>query len=231
MRRLFLILACILVFLVIAVPALIMWSAVYTESGLQFVARHIPHRIAGVQLNISGVTGTLASGIHVERFELDHELVHLTVTDIAGRVSVAPLILQTIRGHAGHVGNAHVQIKPRVHPSTPSPPVFLPRWLLISIEAARVDQATLTVFNGVRLAARDITGAAVIRHTVIRFFQADGRLEDAHISAIGELLAADPIGMEVKGRLEWQPAGQPAYTVSGSARGDLNVLHIVAHSV
>jgi autotransporter translocation and assembly factor TamB len=231
MRRLLLILACVLVFLVIAVPALIIWSAVYTESGLQFVARHVPHRIAGVQLDISGVSGTLASGVHVERFELDHELVHLSVTDIAGRVTPAPLILQTIRVHDGHVGNAVIQVKRRVHPSTPSPPVFLPRWLLISIEAARVDQATLTVFNGVRLAAHDISGAAVIRHTVIRFFQADGHLEDAHISAIGELLAADPIGMQVKGRIEWQPAGQPAYTLSGAGRGDLNVLNIVAHSV
>jgi translocation and assembly module TamB len=231
MRRLLLILACVLVFLVIAVPALIVWSAVYTEGGLQFVARHIPHRIAGVQLDISGVSGTLASGVHVERFELDHELVHLTVTDIAGRVTVAPLILQTIRVHDGHVGNALIQVKRRIHPSTPSPPVFLPRWLLISIEQGRVDQATLTVFNGVRLAARDLSGAAVIRHTVIRFFQADGQLEDAHISAIGELLAADPLGMQVKGRIDWHPAGQPAYTMSGSARGDLNVLHIVAHSV
>src|SRR5579863_5017706 len=231
MRRLLLILACVLVFLVIAVPAVIIWSAVYTENGLQLVVRHVPHRIAGVQLDISGVSGTLASGMHVERFELDHELVHLTVTDIAGRVTPAPLILQTIRVHDGHVGNALIQVKRRVHPSTPAPPVFLPRWLLISIEAARVDQATLTVFNGVRLAAHDITGAAVIRHTVIRFFQADGLLEDAHISAIGELRATDPLGMEVKGRVDWRPAGQPAYTLSGSARGDLNVLHIVAHSV
>lgn len=231
MRRLLLILACALVLLVVAVPAVIIWSAVYTESGLQFVARHVPHHIGGVQLDISGVSGTLASGVHVERFELDHELVHLTVTGIDGQITLAPLMLQSIRVASGHVRSALIQVKRRIHPSTPSPPLFLPRWLLISIEQARVDQATLTVFNGVRLEARDLSGAAVIRHKVIRFFQADGRLEDAHISAIGELLAADPLGMEVKGRIDWRPAGQPAYTISGSARGDLNVLHIVAHSV
>jgi translocation and assembly module TamB len=231
MRRLLLILACLLVLLVIVAPAVIIWSAVYTESGLKFVARHVPHRIGGVQLDISGVTGTLASGVHVARVEIDHELVHLTFTDIDGQVTLAPLMLQTIRVSAGHVGSALIQVKPRSHPPTPSPPVFLPRWLLISVEQGRVDQALLTVFNGVRLQARAINGAAVIRHAVIRIFQADGQLEDAHISGSGDLLAADPLGMEVKGRIEWRPAGQPAYTLSGSARGDLNVLNIVAHSV
>jgi translocation and assembly module TamB len=231
MRRLLLILACFVVFLVIAVPAVIVWSAVYSESGLKFVARHIPHHIASVQLDISGVSGTLASGVHVERVELDHELVHLTLTGIDGQLTLAPLMLQTIRVTTGHVHSALIQVKRRVHPSTPSPPLFLPRWLLISIEQARVDQSVLTVFNGVRLEARDLSGAAVIRHKVIRFFQADGQLEDARISASGELLAADPLGMEVKGRIDWRPPGQPAYTVSGSGRGDLNALNIIAHSV
>jgi translocation and assembly module TamB len=231
MRRLLLILACVLVFLVIAVPAVIIWSAVHTESGLQFVARHVPHHIAGVQLDISGVTGTLASGVHVERVEIDQELVHLTFTDIEGHVALAPLMLQTIRVHDGHVGNALIEVKRRIHPSTPSPPLFLPRWLLISVEEGHVDHALLTVFNGVRLQASNLSGAAVIRHRVIHFFQADGMLEDAHVSAIGDLRAEDPLAMDVKGRLDWQPPGQPAYTLSGTGRGDLNVLNIVAHSV
>jgi translocation and assembly module TamB len=231
MRRLLLILACVLVFLVIAVPAAIIWSAVHTESGLQFLARHVPHHIGGVQLDISGVTGTLASGVHVARVEIDQELVHLTFTDIEGHLTLAPLILQTIRVHDGHVGNALIEVKRRVHPATPSPPLFLPRWLLISVEQAQVDHALLTVFNGVHLQSSNLSGAAVIRHSVIRFFQADGWLEDAHISASGELRAQDPLGMDVKGRVDWQPRGQPAYTLSGSGRGDLNALNIVAHSV
>ena len=71
MRRLLLILACVLVFVVIAVPAVIIWSAVHTQSGLQFVARHVPHHIGGVRLDITGVSGTLASGVHVDRVEID----------------------------------------------------------------------------------------------------------------------------------------------------------------
>jgi translocation and assembly module TamB len=70
----------------------------------------------------------------------------------------------------------------------------------------------------------------VVRHRSIRFFQAQGVLGGAHVSAIGELLALDPLGMQVKGHLDWQPSGQPAYVLDGSAHGDLNALNVVAHT-
>src|SRR5256885_16910375 len=106
----------------------------------------------------------------------------------------------------------------------------MPRWLIISAEQAHVDSATLTVYNGFHLQASGIDSAAVLRHRVIRFFQADGMLgEQTRVSGIGELRATDPLGMEVKGSVRWSPAGQPAWLVAGSARGDLNLLSIVAH--
>ena len=50
------------------------------------------------------------------------------------------------------------------------------------------------------------------------------------MSASGDLRAADPLGLAVKGRVSWTPSGQPNWTVAGSARGDLNALNIVAHT-
>jgi hypothetical protein len=57
---------------------------------------------------------------------------------------------------------------------------------------------------------------------------AAGVLEGANFILMGDLLATDPIGFRVKGHLDWHPAGQPAYVVDGSARGDLNILNVVA---
>jgi translocation and assembly module TamB len=230
MRRLLLILACLLVLLLIAAPFLIAWEAVYTEGGAQFLARHVPRQIGDIGLEITGVTGTVAGGLHVERVEIDHPLVHLTFTGIDGRATPAPLLLQTIRVPQGHVASALIEVKRRTRPATPSAPVFLPHWLLISAEQASVDHAVLTVYNGAHLEATGISGAAVIRSHVIRFFQADGMLEDVRISGHGDLKAADPIGLDVEGTMHWQPQGQPAWDVAGSARGDLNALQIVAHS-
>ena len=231
LRRLLLALASLLIVTAIVAPAALICSALYTSGGLQFAIRHIPHHIGGVQLDIVGVSGTVADGLAVERVEIDHDLVHLKFEGIEGRVDLMPLMLQTIRVAHGSVRSALIQVKRRTRPSTPGAPVFLPRWLIISAEQGRVGSATLTVPNGFRLDATDINGAAVVRHRVIRFFQAEGLLGgEARVSAIGDLIAADPLGLEVKGRILWSPAGQPAWTVAGSARGDLNILHVVAHT-
>ena len=61
-----------------------------------------------MDLEITGLTGTVAHGLHVERVEIDHELVHLTFTNINGRVRLAPLLLQTIRVTYASVEGAEV---------------------------------------------------------------------------------------------------------------------------
>ncbi|HLY52731.1 MAG TPA: translocation/assembly module TamB domain-containing protein [Steroidobacteraceae bacterium] len=232
MRRiLILAAACLLVLLLVVVPLTIAGLAVFTEAGLQFVVRHIPEQLGSVRLTIVGVRGTIASGVHADRVEVDHELVHLVFEGIDGRVALAPLLLQTIRTPGGTVQRALIEVKRRTHPSTPGPPIFLPRWLLISVEHGSVDDAVITVYNGVRLEFTHVSGAAVIRHRSIRVFQAQGMLGDARLDASGELTARDPLGIEGQGRLQWTPAGQPPWSVDGSAKGDLNALRLSAHSL
>src|SRR5215472_17445868 len=128
MRRLLLILACLLVLVFVAAPFVIAWAAVYTEAGAQFLVRRVPRQIGDVGLEFVGMTGTVAGGLHVERVEVDHPLVHLTFMDVGGRVTPAPLLLQTIRVPQGHVGSALIQVKRLTRPATPSAPVFLPHW-------------------------------------------------------------------------------------------------------
>lgn len=229
LRRALLLIAVVVIATLIVGPLVLLGSALYTESGAQFIVRHVPRHIGTATLEITGLTGTLARGLHVERVEIDQEVVHLTFEGIEGRVALAPLLLQTIRVTSASVRSADIQVKRRVHPPTPSPPSFLPRWLLISVEDAHLARADLSVYNGFRLALTELRGAAVIRHASIRFFQAEGLLEGAHVSAIGALRATDPLGMEVKYHLDWHPEGQPAYVVDGSARGDLNILNVIAH--
>jgi len=233
-RLLILVTACLLVLVVVVVPAAIIGAAVFTESGLQFLIRHIPERFGSgpgaVRLTITGVTGTIARGLHADRVEIDHELVHLRFEGIDGRVALAPLLLQTIRSPDATVHSALIEVKQRTRQVPPSPPVFLPRWLLISAEHTTVDDAVLTVYNGARLEATHITGAAVLRHRSIRFFQAQGNFGEARVDAIGELRARDPLGIEAEGHIAWAPAGQPAWRVDGSARGDLNALKLTAHA-
>src|SRR5215469_4475161 len=229
MRRLLLALAVLIVMTAVAAPAVLVWSALFTSAGLQFVIRHLPQQLGPVRLTITGVSGTVSRGLTIQRVEIEHEVVHITVTGIEGRVALRPLVLQTIRVAHGKVESALIEVKRRTKPAIPGPTNFLPAWLIINVEDGQVGSAKLTVYNGFHLEADDVRAAAVIRQHYIRFFSADGRLEDAHVSALGTLRATDPLGMEVKTHLDWTPAGQPTWTVAGSARGDLDALNIVAH--
>ena len=230
LRRALLFIGFVLVTALIAGPLVIGWSVLYTTGGAQFVVRHLPHHMAGITLDIVGLSGTVADGLQVERVEIDHELVHLKFTGITGRAALAPLLLQTIRVPHASVASAEITVKRRVHPPTPSPPSFLPRWLLISAEDVQVGEVALSVYTGAHLRVANLSGAAVLRHESIRFFQAQGLLEGAHVSATGQLSAQDPIGLQGKAHLDWHPAGQPAYVLDGTARGDLNHLSVVART-
>jgi translocation and assembly module TamB len=232
MRRALLIAACLVVALAIAAPLALVWSALYTNGGLQFLIRHIPHRFSGIQLDIIGVRGTVAEGLTVERVDIDHDLVHLTFKRIEGRIALMPLAVQTLRVLHGSVGSALIEVKARHRPPGPGGPVFLPRWMIISAEQAHVGSVTVAVPNGFRLEASNIDSVAVLHHRVIRFFQGEALIGDTfRVSGTGELRATDPLGMEFKGHVEWSPPGQPSWTANGSVRGDLNALNVVAHTL
>ncbi len=221
LRRALLLIAIVVITALIVAPLAGGYAVLYTTAGAQFVLRHLPQRFGGVTLAIEGFSGTVAGGLHVERVEIDHALVHLTFKDISGRVTVAPLLLQTLRVPTASVGSAFIQVRHRAHPPPPSPPAFLPRGMLISVEDAHVREVKLTVYNGAHLELSGLSGAAVVRHEAIRVFQSEGLLDGMHVTASGELLAKDPLGIQAKAHLDWHPPGQPAYVVDGSGRGDL----------
>jgi len=70
--------ACLLVLVIVVAPVAVIGAAVFTESGLQFLIRHIPQRFGSgpgaVYLKITGVTGTVARGLHADRVEIDHRV-------------------------------------------------------------------------------------------------------------------------------------------------------------
>jgi translocation and assembly module TamB len=231
MRRALLITAFVTVAAAILLPGVLIWSALYTTAGARFIVQHLPEKLGPIQLRISGLSGTVAAGLHVERVEIDHQLVHLEFTDIDARVALTPLLLQTIRVEHGSVGNALITVRRRTHPPNPGPMVFLPRWLIINVEDAAVRHAALTVPNGFRMSGSAIRGVAIIRHRYIRFYQVEGTLPELHLTANGDLRAADPLGLAITARIDWARSGQPTWTVHGTANGDLNALQVAGHVI
>ncbi|MDB6087969.1 MAG: hypothetical protein JWN85_753 [Gammaproteobacteria bacterium] len=230
MRRLLLLTAGFLIFLAIAAPTAAVYYIVFTEGGFQFIVRHIPRRIGGTRLEIVNATGTIARGIQIERLEIEHDVVHLRIENIQGHVKLAPLLWQTLRSPDAFIGSVEIRVKRRTKPPVPGEPLFVPRWLIVSAEHARIGVARLLVPSGFHLEATDIVGSASIRHRTIRLFEAQAQLGDTHVSGIGVLRAADPFALDLDGHINWSPVGQPAWAAFGTVKGNLSAVAIVAHT-
>ena len=231
MRRLLLAISGLLILLAVAVPTAAFYYIVFTESGLQFVLRQIPHKIAGTTLDIVNVRGTVAHGITAERVEIDHRLAHLRFEGISGRVAVLPLLWQTISAHNAVINSAFIQVRRSNRPSDGSPLVFLPQWMLVTADRTHIGSAVVIAPNGVRIEGHNIVAGGVVRHRTIRIFEADLMMGDAHITAFGALHGRRPpqlLGIDGDGKIDWLPAGEPAWNLSASAHGDLTSLAVTS---
>ncbi len=228
MRRLLLAFAALLILLAVAVPSAAIYYTIYTESGLQFVLRRIPHRIAGVTLDIVGVTGTVAHGIHAERVEIDHERVHLRFEGIEGRVALLPLLWQTIKTRDAVVHSAYIEVRRRTRPAEPFTPFFLPRWMIINADRAHVGSAVVIVPGGHRIEGTGLVASGVVRRHTIRFFEATGQIGEVRLAGIGTLHARDPLAIDAEGKIDWAPSAQPPWSVATTVHGDLNSLALTA---
>src|SRR5882724_3050408 len=149
MRRLLLFIAGALILMAVAVPTATVYYLAYTQSGFQFIVSRIPHKAAGVTLDVIKASGTVAHGIRVEQLDIDHHLVHLTIRNIQARVELLPLLLQTIRTKGASIESVTVEIKRRKKPPIPSTPFFLPHWLVVSGEHSRIVQVHVVDYEGV----------------------------------------------------------------------------------
>lgn len=230
MRRLLLLSAAFLVFIAIAVPSAAVYYVIFTQSGFQFIVRHIPHRFGDTTLEIDNPTGSVASGIHVDKVVVDHNLVNVRVENIGGHVKLLPLLWQTINSPDAYIGKVTVAVKKRTRPPTNSEPLFLPRWMVINADHTHIGLSVVTHYNGFYLEATDIDGSAVIRHRTIRFYEIQGQISDTHVAGKGLLYATEPFGMNVDTRINWSPDDQPAWAGTVAARGNLASLGLVIHT-
>ena len=231
MRRLLLLIAGVLIFVAVAVPAAAVYYFAFTASGLQFLVSRIPHTVAGIGIEVIEASGTLAHGIRIERLEIDHHLVHLSIRNIQGRIELTPLLLQTIRTKGASVDSIFMEIKRRKKPPIPATPAFLPRWLIVSSDHLRVGSLSLVAYNGTHLEASSLYASLIARHRKIRLFEYGLQLGHARIEGSGQLQAYDPLRLELQSKINWTPPQQPAWSADVLTRGDLAILGVTAHTI
>ncbi|HEV7444796.1 MAG TPA: hypothetical protein VGO18_19530, partial [Steroidobacteraceae bacterium] len=230
MRRLLLLIAGALILIAVAVPTAAVYYLAFTPAGFQFIVSRIPHKVAGTVIDVTGASGTLAHGIRVEQLDLDHHLVHLTLKDIRARVELTPLLLQTIRTKGASIEAVTVEIKRRKKPPIPSTPFFLPHWLVVSADHTRIGSINLAVYNGFHLEANNLYASGIARYRKIRLFEFGMQTGNARIDGSGEMLAYDPLRLDLQTKINWTPPDQPAWAYSTTAKGDLGILGLTVHT-
>jgi translocation and assembly module TamB len=231
MRRLLLLIASALILIAVAVPTAAVYYLAFTQSGFQFLVSRIPPKVAGVAIDVIGASGTVAHGIRVEQLDIDHHLVHLTIKNIQARVELTPLLLQTIRTKGASIEAVTVEIKRRKRPPIPSTPFFLPHWLIVSADHARIGSVNLAVFNGAHIEANNLYASGIARYRKIRFFEVGMQMGNARIDGSGQMLAYDPLRLDLQTKINWTPPDQPAWVFDTAAKGDLAILGLTVQTI
>lgn len=218
--------AAILVLLLLAVPASLLWFLAYTEGGLQFIVTRLPERIGKVTMKAEGASGTIAGGLRLRHFELEHELVSLSIDGVEGRIEMLPLLWQSLQTRDARVDTVKIVVHTRKTPPPKRTPRFLPAFLSIEIPSAEARLVELVATNGTVLDFTDISASGAIRSKTIRIYRGLARLNDLRFDAIGLLTAADPLQIEGSSRISWAPQGLPRWVMNADIAGDLNALEI-----
>ena len=223
MTRRTLIIIALALFICLSIPTAIVYWLCYTQSGLQWLAARVSG-LRTVHLEFHGLTGVLRGPLHIDRFELDQERVHVVATDVDADVRLRRVLLQTIDVIDLRIGTLRVKLKPRVRPETDKPVHFLPHWLRIKARSFAVEESTLVLVSGTELNASQVRAAALLREDRLKVSRARLKTGDLDLSGDATLRAALPL--RLRGAIAWSysPADQPRWAGQMSADGNLDRL-------
>ncbi len=226
MRRLFHSSWIAVLALLLLVGALIYYAG-WTESGFRNLAALASRRLGPVTLQIKGTRGTLHGGLHVDSFTLDHHRVHISATNIEGRVALLPLLWQSIKVRSCHIESVQVKVLPVTDSgSAPWKPHFLIGLLTLQADQAAIDHVELITTSGRSFSFDNIRGAAGLDVNDIHIYDGSMLYSGFKLQSKGLLHAANPLQMAGTARITLSAAGQPDWLANAQLDGDLDKLNI-----
>jgi translocation and assembly module TamB len=215
---------CWVPLLLLALPLAALYYLAYTEGGLAIVASHLNGRIGPVTIQLRGVSGTLAHGLHVDSLVVDHRRVHIEIDDASGRLAILPLAWRTIRVPDLRMGRLLVHALPRTDELTDWKPHFLPPLVHIDAERATAERWQLILMSGEQYQGTSASAAGMVFPQSVRILSGQFDYQGVHARTSGEVRAAHSIGVTGVVHLDAQPAGQPAWTVNAHMDGNMTRL-------
>ena len=198
-----------LILTALALPAALTWYVLYTEAGVNLLARELPYRLAGIEVAISGIHGSLAQGLRIEHLRIHHRRANLDFSDIQLDLELAPALLQTLHARNLEIGNLGIEVLRRTTPYVPTQLYFLPHWLEVRIDALHVAHGTLLLPSGQQFSAADLRTHGTVNARTAHFFDAAMRYDDSVLtSRQGVLHATLTLGVSADLGVAYQARGR-----------------------
>jgi translocation and assembly module TamB len=212
---------CWVPLLLLALPLAALYYLAYTERGLAVVASHLNGRIGYVTIQLHGVSGTLAHGLHIDSLVIDHRRVHIEIDDAGGRLAILPLAWRTVRVPELHMGRLLVHALPRDGELDDWQPHFLPPLMHIDAEHATAAHWQLITISGEQYQGSALSAAGMVFPDTVRVLGGDFVYNGVHTRTSGVVRAARPIALAGVVHIDAQPQAQPPWTINAHFEGNL----------
>ena len=198
---------------------------VTTEAGLRR-AILIVESLDAVKIQVESASGRLIGPLAIASIEIDHPRSAIRITGFQADYEPLELLAGRISAEGVRISDAAIRLRP---PSGPSrPPSFMPGWLSVVIDDARVARLLIVAPSGTEVPFRDIRGSAKLSKNRIEFDGVRVRSTGwAVAGASGSLFARDPIALDVN--TAWSLSGERRVAGIVHAVGDLDRLLVDAN--
>jgi len=215
--------------LLVALTEAALYYLAYTQSGLAVVASALNRRFGPVNIQLRGVSGTLAHGVHVDLLVIDHRRVHIEIEDVSGRLAILPLAWRTIRVPEVHAARLLIHALPRTDDAGGDwNPQFLPPLMHIDAGHADAQRWQLITVNGDEFDGTSVSAAGMVYPQSVRVYSGTFDYNGVHARTSGEVRATRSIGLSGTLHFDAQPPGQPVWTVNARIDGNLAQLALDA---
>ena len=222
-------LALILLGILLLLPLGAMWTLGYSSGLVRALVARLPASIGTIEvLQISGVSGTIAGGLRIERVLIQHDVVRVEARDVRARVELLPLLWQTIEVRGLDVRKIDITALPRDKPPPDKPPRFLPGLLTIDTRDAKINEITIQPLTGapVVLEANVVTGT--LRSKTLRVTEVATRLLRLRLRGEALLSADNPLDLEGRVQAVLEPVRGPRWVAEATVNGNLEKMLVDA---
>jgi translocation and assembly module TamB len=214
--------------LLLSVPLSGLYYLAFTEDGLQLIAAALSGHLGPVYIQLQGVSGTLAYGVHVDRLVIDHRRAHIEIENASGKLAILPLAWQTLRVPEVHAARLLVHALSPPDDGREHSPRFLPPLMRIDAEHVDVQRFELIATNGVELDSTAVQATGAVYPDLIRVYLAKLDYNGIAVQTSGEVLATRALGLRGAAHFSSNQPRQPPWTVSAGFQGDLQTLKLNA---